>query len=178
MDMTNPPGTGRTFLNTKLLPRLADELGDSSRVLFVGVHKRWDYKPLFHNPKNLCRFETLDKLPGGGDQPVPDYHMSIENCEGIKDNTFDLIVMIGVYEFLDHKEDAFSEINRILKPGGRAMISVPGKGYYPDNNRALDPWDAWWKMKPLRILEMYITFERAEAPTAIHVLAEKHEKTT
>lgn len=164
---------GRLFLNKELLPRFAYSTPDGAKVLFVGVHMYWDYECFFNNPGKLCVYETLDKHPGGGKQPVPTYNLNIENCEGIEDNTYDRIIMIGCYEFIDRKKEAFSEINRILKPGGRALISVPGKGYYPDENRAMNPEDTWEKVMPLRIREMYVTYESNEKPTSIHIVAEK-----
>lgn len=135
---------GRLFINKYLLPRLANEIVDGSKVLFVGVHKYWDYSCLFNNPGKLCVFETLDKHPGAGDQPKPTYNASIEDCkETIPDESYDLVIMIGVYEFLDHKKEAFSEINRILRPGGKAMLSLPGSGYYPNSNNSVEPHEVF-----------------------------------
>jgi SAM-dependent methyltransferase len=164
---------GRLFLNKELLPRFAYSTPDGAKILFVGVHMYWDYECFFNNPGKLCIYETLDKHPGGGKQPKPTYNMSIEGCPEIKDDTFDRVIMIGVYEFIDRKPEAFSEINRILKPGGRALLSVPGRGYYPDDNRAMDPWQAWEKVKPLRVLEVYTTYENEPEPTSIQIIVEK-----
>jgi len=172
-DSFNNVSGGRLFLNKELLPRFAYQTPDGARVLFVGVHKYWDYECFFNNPGKLCKYETLDKHPGGGDQPAPTYNMSIENCPKIKDETFDRIIMIGCYEYIDKKKETFSEINRMLKPGGRALFSIPGKGYYPDENRAITPKDAWEKVKPLRILEMYVTYESDKKPTSVHLIVEK-----
>jgi len=169
----NNVSKGRIFLNKELLPRFAYGCPDGSEILFVGCHPYWDYSPFFNHPGKLCNYRTLDKHPGGGNQPKPDFNLSIEDCHTIEDNTFDGIIMIGVYEFLDHPEKAFSEINRILKPGGRALISVPGKGYYPDGKRSVHPWQVWEKFSPLTIQEVYVTHEKGKEPTAIHVICQK-----
>lgn len=41
------------------------------------------------------------------------------------DNTFDAVVCLGVIEYLDTDEQALREIRRVLKPGGRAVVSTP-----------------------------------------------------
>lgn len=41
------------------------------------------------------------------------------------DNTFDAAVCLGVIEYLDTDEQALREIWRVLKPGGRAVVSTP-----------------------------------------------------
>jgi ubiquinone/menaquinone biosynthesis C-methylase UbiE len=42
-----------------------------------------------------------------------------------RDETFDAIVCLGVIEYLDTDECALREMRRVLKPGGRAVISTP-----------------------------------------------------
>jgi SAM-dependent methyltransferase len=41
------------------------------------------------------------------------------------EDTFDGLVCLGVVEYLERDERALSEIRRVLKPGGRAVISTP-----------------------------------------------------
>src|SRR3989475_1298038 len=48
----------------------------------------------------------------------------IENLE-FADNTFDAVTCLGVIEYLDRDEAALREIWRVLKPGGKAVISTP-----------------------------------------------------
>ena len=42
-----------------------------------------------------------------------------------QDGTFDCVVCLGVLEYLDADAVALSEIERVLKPGGRAVVSTP-----------------------------------------------------
>ena len=41
------------------------------------------------------------------------------------DNTFDAVMCLGVMEYLEKDEPALREIWRVLKPGGRAVITTP-----------------------------------------------------
>jgi ubiquinone/menaquinone biosynthesis C-methylase UbiE len=41
------------------------------------------------------------------------------------DNTFDAVMCLGVMEYLDKDEPALREMWRVLKPGGRAVITTP-----------------------------------------------------
>lgn len=165
---------GRLFVNQELLPRVIKRLPDVGTALNVGVHKYWDYGCLFNNPSKLIDYKTMDTLPGGGDQPVPDYNMSIENCDEIPDNSFDCIVMIGVYEYLDHKDKAFSQIYRMLKPGGIAVLTMVGEGYDSAPNNHIKPENAFEQLKPLRVDEIYCTYEQKDKPpTAVHAVCSK-----
>ena len=40
------------------------------------------------------------------------------------DNTFDVVVSLGVIEYLESDEQALREMRRVLRPGGRAVIAI------------------------------------------------------
>lgn len=46
---------------------------------------------------------------------------------GFSDHIFDLVVVIGVMEWLENPARPLSEISRVLKPGGCAILSVDNK---------------------------------------------------
>lgn len=171
---------GRLFVNKELLPRIIAKLPDIGSVLFVGEHRYWCYQSFFNNPAKLMDFKSIDIHPGSGKigdenyYPTPDYNMSIETCDGIPDDSFDCIVMIGVYEYLDHKKEAFAQIYRMLKPGGIAVMSIVGEGYDPAPNNHIKPENVWNDLLPLRVDEVYTTYEQKDKPpTAVHVVAKK-----
>lgn len=60
-------------------------------------------------------------------------HFRVGDIEHIpfQDGTFDGVVCVGVLEYLDADGGALREIERVLKPGGRAVLSTPN---------ALCPW--------------------------------------
>lgn len=161
---------GRLFINTKLIPQLVKRLKNGNRVLFVGTDTAWDYKPYFFNPGLLCEYLTIDKAP----QYHPDIVGSIEGCNELKDEYFDLVVLIGIYEFVDNKKAMFSEIVRVLKPTGAALLSLPGRGYYTSPNNSVELWELDGAIKPLLVKEVYVVGETKERrPTSIHVIAQK-----
>lgn len=164
---------GRLFLNKELLPRLAMRTKDGDDILFVGCHKYWDYSPFWNNPARLCNFFTMDTNPGGEDYPVPDYNMSIETCDEMESDRFQQIIMIGVFEYLDHFDDlAVKQIHRMLKPGGQAIFAFTGKGEY-DDNRGMADADVYERLKPLRVIENYSIYEGADKPKSVITVAIK-----
>ena len=161
---------GRAFINTKLIPSLLPGLKEGDNVLFVGTDSAWDYKNLFFNPALLCNFETMDK----NSNLKPDIVGDISNCPQIEPGRYDLILLIGVYEFVNDKPAMFAEISRILKPEGRALLSLPGRGYYDSPNNSVEPSEVFEAIKPLFAKEVYIVGETNEKrPTSVHIVATK-----
>jgi len=159
---------GRYLLNTWLMPRMASILKTGEEVLFVGTDTNWDYKPFFWNPGKQCPYITIDIA----ERYKPDLVADIQNCPQIPDNKFSLVIMIGVHEFLDHIEQAYSEIHRILVPNGYLLIAFPGKGYYPDN-RGVAFNDIQTILSHYRTLETYCVWEGNQEPNSVIVLAQK-----
>ena len=52
-----------------------------------------------------------------------------ESCDKLAfyNGYFDYVTMLAVIEHLDNPEDAFQEIHRVLKPGGRFIFTTPKK---------------------------------------------------
>jgi SAM-dependent methyltransferase len=161
---------GRLFINTKLIPSLLPGLKEGDNVLFVGTDSAWDYKSLFFNPSKLCNFETMDI----NSNLNPDIVGNIASCPQVESSKYDLILLIGVYEFVNDKPAMFSEINRLLKPNGLAMLSLPGRGFYDSPNNSVEPREVFDAIKPLLAKEVYIIGETKERrPTSIHIVADK-----
>lgn len=182
-DFNNVTG-GRLFLNKVLLPRYAFSCPDGSDILFVGCHKYWDYAALWNNPAKLCNFYTIDPNPGSetddphveGFYPKPDYNMSIETCDSLESDRFQQIIMIGVFEYLDHFDDmAVKQIHRMLKKGGYAIFGFTGKSEYNDN-RGMDEAEVFQRLKPLRVIEEHLVYDKPDVdhkPNSVIVVATK-----
>ena len=156
------------FINTKLIPSLLPGLKEGDNVLFVGTDSAWDYKNLFFNPSLLCNFETMDK----NSNLKPDIVGDISNCPQVETGRYDLVLLIGVYEFVNDKPAMFAEINRILKPKGRVMLSLPGRVYYASLNNSIEPWEIFKQIRPLLAKEVYVVGETENSrPTSVHIVA-------
>jgi len=161
---------GRFFINTKLIPKLITFLKEGDRVLFVGTDSAWDYKSLFFNPSTLCNFETMDV----NSNLKPDIVGDIANCPQVESGSYDLVLLIGVYEFVNDKPAMFREIDRILKPQGRALLALPGRGFYDSPNNSVEPKEVFEAITPLFAREVYVLGEaRERKPTSIMVVATK-----
>ncbi len=80
----------------------------------------------------------------------PKAHFDTGNIERLEfaDQSFDAVMCLGVVEYLDADAPALQELNRVLRPGGLAVISCPN--YWSPWRR----WDAlyWGLVQPVRSL--------------------------
>lgn len=84
----------------------------------------------------IDKYKTLtDELQA--EYPQADFKaMHIPPLEGIADNSFDTVVSFQVIEHIKDDLAFLKEIHRVLKPGGKAIISTPNKKMSLSRN----PW--------------------------------------
>lgn len=70
--------------------------------------------------EELARKISLEKFPS---QIVLDG--SLPNNINLPDESFDLVCLFDVLEHIDDSKGALERINRLLRPGGKVMITVP-----------------------------------------------------
>jgi len=94
------------------------EVGCGAGVMAAKLIKRgyavWGIdlaEPMIRHARQLCESDPF----GVGD---------IEHIP-FPDNTFDVVVSLGVIEYLESDEQALREVWRVLRPGGRAVIAIP-----------------------------------------------------
>lgn len=56
-----------------------------------------------------------------------DLRLGVAEDLGFEDDSFDVVFCSEVLEHLQHPEAGLAEIRRVLKPGGRAILSVPNR---------------------------------------------------
>jgi len=106
------------FLTDKIsrnkLDKLIAPLASKGVVLEVGSYGKPDYGKYFPNRKGI------DIRPG----PGVDIVASVYELPFV-DNSFDTVLCISVLEHLTEPSRAVVEMQRVLKPGGTIIISVP-----------------------------------------------------
>lgn len=107
------PTAHKILLNRNLEPRLRIVKGD---VLVIGAGKE-PYHSLMPASASIC---CTDIEQGSGIDIVADAHEL-----PFPDGSFDAVIAIEVFEHLRDPKLATSEIHRVLRPGGRAIVTVP-----------------------------------------------------
>lgn len=155
------PSPARKAINN-LIPKFAKNFKQGN-ILFVGVDRVYDYAHVFKG----CNYQTLDINP----ETRPDIVADIQDSK-LPANSFDGIIMVGVYEYLPKPRRAFEEIARILKPTGKALICVPSVGYYPEPRKVVTLPEIASKIYPLKMDWGEITLYRG-IPNYLNIIATK-----
>ena len=74
--------------------------------------------------KRFKALKNLDYTTADLDSPIADLHLDVTNID-LPDNQYDVVICNHVLEHVNDVNKAFSEIKRILKPGGWAILMVP-----------------------------------------------------
>ena len=76
-------------------------------------------------------FITIDKFEAGLDltpyHNVEFHRMTVPPLDGISSNSFDYVLMFQVIEHIKNDFGMMKEISRVLRPGGKLIISTPNK---------------------------------------------------
>jgi SAM-dependent methyltransferase len=130
---------GTKIADDEVIGGLIDDLdiGTPDKVLDMGC----GYGRLFPLLKNYS-----DKIYGIdidismiNDATAFDYyslHATPAEDTGFPEDYFDKIVVLGVFDVLE-QEQCLVELNRILKNGGKCLITGKNIDYYPDDEKAL-----------------------------------------
>lgn len=117
------------FLLREMASRLADRLPDIKRsfpvALNLGAHNGLlaDYLPESAGIKTLVQAELSAAMlaPAPGLRAVAD-----EEFLPFAENSFDLVMSVGALHWVNDLPGTLIQINRVLKPGGVLLASMPG----------------------------------------------------
>ena len=103
----------------------------SGKVLEIGTGSGYGIEILSEKAEH---FTTIDKFESevgrkeaAARSNVEFKQMNVPPLEGIPDNHFDFVVSFQVIEHIKKDGDFVKEIHRVLKPGGKFIVTTPNK---------------------------------------------------
>lgn len=141
--------SGQQIQADAMCPRCRSGGRHRQHHLLVKQHNDWiEGKAILHfapepafvddYTKRAALYVQADYCPARGEVKVD--MQAIEYEEG----TFDTIIAHNILEHVPDDRKALSELNRVLKRGGRALLSAPVVETWPDtyeNAQIKDPWE-------------------------------------
>ncbi|MFT6921643.1 MAG: ubiquinone/menaquinone biosynthesis C-methylase UbiE [Crocinitomicaceae bacterium] len=111
----------------------------SGKVLEIGTGSGYGIEiisPVAEEFVTVDKFETsaLEKIKGHDN--VKFIQMNIPPLIGLEDNSFDFVISFQVIEHIKKDHDFVKEIHRVLKPGGKFIVTTPNKTMSISRN----PW--------------------------------------
>ncbi|NRA11864.1 MAG: class I SAM-dependent methyltransferase [Crocinitomicaceae bacterium] len=111
----------------------------SGRVLEIGTGSGYGIEiisPVADEFVTIDKFETsaLEKIKGHDN--VKFIQMNIPPLSGLEDNSFDFVISFQVIEHIKKDHEYAKEIQRVLKPGGKFIVTTPNKSMSISRN----PW--------------------------------------
>ena len=94
------------------------------KVLEIGADQSWSYNNYFPKANEYLHTNIIGDF---------DLIVDATNMFSITDNSVDVIVCISVLEHIYEHKEAINEIERVLKPGGKLILTIPfGFPYHYD----------------------------------------------
>jgi SAM-dependent methyltransferase len=128
-----PYGYKQTHNDNRLCPNCLSL--ERHRLLWMYLKNNTDFftnhlKVLNIAPEQpyIKRFRKLNNLvytTADLESPIADVKLDVRDMHVFEDNTFDFIICNHVLEHIDEEHKAMSELYRVLKKGGRAILQVP-----------------------------------------------------
>ena len=100
----------------------------SGDVLEVGCGEGRGVELLMEKSKTFMGIDKIDQVIDRLSNRYPDatfQQMNIPPFAGLDDNAFDSVVSFQVIEHIRKDKEYLKEIHRVLKPGGKALITTP-----------------------------------------------------
>jgi SAM-dependent methyltransferase len=96
-----------------------------------------------------------DVLHPTRDNPRATIVADLTRAETIPENTFDCVVLTQVLPFIPDVEPAVATVHRILRPGGVALVTVPGISQIVRYD--MDRWGDYWRFTTLSARRLFET---------------------
>lgn len=148
--------------------RLAQLVRPGMQILHAGCG--WDKKEVSRPFIDTCKVVGVDLDPRVASLFHSEFHLGSLSSMPFEAGTFDLIFCEYVVEHLEDPEGAFSEMQRVLKPGGKILLLTPNLFSYKVLAAACTPHQFHLWMGRIRYgrgheADMYPTVYRCNTPT-------------
>jgi len=142
-----------------LLADIRKNLGREISILDVGCGAGGLLKELgrFGNAYGIDVSE--DAVQFGREHGVQHIQLGSVSAIPYPDNHFDVVCALDVLEHVQHDHAAVNEIRRVLRPGGRAIVSVPAFPSLWGITDVLSYHYRRYRLRPLTVLAMNSGFE-------------------
>lgn len=102
------------------------DIGCGQGIILKKLKESWGDKI-----KNLTGIELSEKLLAMAGKNVPEARLLMADAENLpfSDDAFDFVIMTDVFQYLLDFDRALEEVKRVLKPGGKFIVSVPNKNW-------------------------------------------------
>lgn len=113
------------FIQKKRIALIERYVPQNSYILDIGCG---------YYPQNLVSLESKIRKGIGIDMDIPATSQSnkisfvecnIERTLPFPDNEFDCVTILAVLEHLEYPKEIIKECNRVLRPGGRIIVTIP-----------------------------------------------------
>jgi len=132
----------------QIFQRWIDKLPASGlTVLDVGGRLQ-PYRPMLGT--RVARFVSVDLRP----TPLVDIIANGQSLP-LRDNSFDLVICTQVLQYATDPPALLEEIYRVLRPGGRLLLSVPSA-------QIVDSGEECWRFLPHALRQMLASFSHVE----------------
>ena len=120
------------ILRKMRIGKVLDEIKKVSDCKLLDVGCGFNYKFLSTVEPYIAHGTGVDfKVPEVKTEKIRTIPVTLNDTLPFEDNFFDIVTMLAVLEHLDKPHEICSEISRVLKPGGRLVLTVPGKRAKP-----------------------------------------------
>jgi SAM-dependent methyltransferase len=131
--------TGRKFSRTLYLELIRKYVSPGYRVLDAGCGHYLEFSREFSRDIQVIGVDLEEKLDTHNEASPYAVRGDLENLPFPSD-FFDLIISRSVVEHLEKPLEVFEEFRRILKPGGKVILSTPNKYDYVSIFASLTPY--------------------------------------
>lgn len=127
--VTPPVSYSLPKTNAKVLALLAPHLAQAARVLDIGAGEGYlaqRVHDLIQAQGHAARLEACDLFPQNFRVPaVPCHAINLHGGLPLADGSIDLAYSVEVLEHLEDQFLFFREVHRVLRPGGRFVLTTP-----------------------------------------------------